>query len=307
MKKEPILVIMAAGMGSRFGGLKQIEPISDKGETILDFSLYDAFMAGFKKAIFVIKREKEEDFRKLIDNGAAKYMEVDYAFQQLNDLPDGYSVPEGREKPWGTAHAVMAARHLADGPIAVINADDYYGPGAFQTIYDFLEGACDGEKYSYCMVGYDIENTLTENGFVSRGVCKTSEQGFLTEITERTKIQWKDGEIVYTEDDVKTWKNLPKGTTVSMNFWGFTPSMMKEMEAGFPAALDKILAENPLKGEYFLPGVVDRLLREGKAEVKVLKSRDRWYGVTYKKDKESVVSALQSMKDKGEYPDKLWK
>ena len=307
MKKEPILVIMAAGMGSRFGGLKQIEPISDKGETILDFSLYDAFMAGFKKAIFVIKRENEEDFRKLIDNGAAKYMEVDYAFQQLNDLPDGYSVPEGREKPWGTAHAVMAARHLADGPIAVINADDYYGPGAFQTIYDFLEGACDGEKYSYCMVGYDIENTLTENGFVSRGVCKTSEQGFLTEITERTKIQWKDGEIVYTEDDGKTWKTLPKGTTVSMNFWGFTPSMMKEMEAGFPAALDKILAEDPLKGEYFLPGVVDRLLREGKAEVKVLKSRDRWYGVTYKKDKESVVSALQSMKDKGEYPDKLWK
>ena len=298
MKKEPILVIMAAGMGSRFGGLKQIEPISDKGEIILDFSLYDAFMAGFKKAIFVIKRENEEDFRKLIDNGAAKYMKVDYAFQQLNDLPDGYSVPEGREKPWGTAHAVMAARHLADGPIAVINADDYYGPGAFQTIYDFLEGACDGEKYSYCMVGYDIENTLTENGFVSRGVCKTSEQGFLTEITERTKIQWKDGEIVYTEDDGKTWKNLPKGTTVSM---------MKEMEAGFPAALDKILAENPLKGEYFLPGVVDRLLREGKAEVKVLKSRDRWYGVTYKEDKESVVSALQSMKDKGEYPDKLWK
>ena len=294
-------------MGSRFGGLKQIEPISDKGEIILDFSLYDAFMAGFKKAIFVIKRENEEDFRKLIDNGAAKYMKVDYAFQQLNDLPDGYSVPEGREKPWGTAHAVMAARHLADGPIAVINADDYYGPGAFQTIYDFLEGACDGEKYSYCMVGYDIENTLTENGFVSRGVCKTSEQGFLTEITERTKIQWKDGEIVYTEDDGKTWKNLPKGTTVSMNFWGFTPSMMKEMEAGFPAALDKILAENPLKGEYFLPGVVDRLLREGKAEVKVLKSRDRWYGVTYKEDKESVVSALQSMKDKGEYPDKLWK
>ena len=307
MKKEPILVIMTAGMGSRFGGLKQIEPISDKGEIILDFSLYDAFMAGFKKAIFVIKRENEEDFRKLIDNGAAKYMKVDYAFQQLNDLPDGYSVPEGREKPWGTAHAVMAARHLADGPIAVINADDYYGPGAFQTIYDFLEGACDGEKYSYCMVGYDIENTLTENGFVSRGVCKTSEQGFLTEITERTKIQWKDGEIVYTEDDGKTWKNLPKGTTVSMNFWGFTPSMMKEMEAGFPAALDKILAENPLKGEYFLPGVVDRLLREGKAEVKVLKSRDRWYGVTYKEDKESVVSALQSMKDKGEYPDKLWK
>ena len=240
MKKEPILVIMAAGMGSRFGGLKQIEPISDKGEIILDFSLYDAFMAGFKKAIFVIKRENEEDFRKLIDNGAAKYMKVDYAFQQLNDLPDGYSVPEGREKPWGTAHAVMAARHLADGPIAVINADDYYGPGAFQTIYDFLEGACDGEKYSYCMVGYDIENTLTENGFVSRGVCKTSEQGFLTEITERTKIQWKDGEIVYTEDDGKTWKNLPKGTTVSMNFWAFEEKFITVNEAAIKREITKI-------------------------------------------------------------------
>lgn len=307
MKKEPILVIMAAGMGSRFGGLKQIEPVSDKGEIILDFSLYDAVMAGFKKVIFVIKRENEEDFRKLIDNGAGKYIDVEYAFQELTDLPQGYQVPEGRVKPWGTAHAVLAARHLADGPIAVINADDYYGPGAFQSIYNFLENAEDGEKYQYCMVGYQIENTLTENGFVSRGVCKTSADGLLTEITERTKIQWENEKIVYTEDDGESKTEIPKGTTVSMNFWGFTPSMMKEMEAGFPAALDKILAENPMKGEYFLPSVADRLIREGKAEVKVLKSQDRWYGVTYKEDKESVVSALQSMKDKGEYPDKLWK
>lgn len=307
MKKEPILVIMAAGMGSRFGGLKQIEPVSDKGEIILDFSLYDAVMAGFKKVIFVIKRENEEDFRKLIDNGAGKYIDVEYAFQELTDLPQGYQVPEGRVKPWGTAHAVLAARHLADGPIAVINADDYYGPGAFQSIYNFLENAEDGEKYQYCMVGYQIENTLTENGFVSRGVCKTSAEGLLTEITERTKIQWENEKIVYTDDDGESKIELPRGTTVSMNFWGFTPSMMKEMEAGFPAALDKILAENPMKGEYFLPSVADRLIREGKAEVKVLKSQDRWYGVTYKEDKESVVSALQSMKDKGEYPDKLWK
>ncbi len=307
MKKEPILVIMAAGMGSRFGGLKQIAPVSDKGEIILDFSLYDAVMAGFKKVIFVIKRENEEDFRKLIDNGAGKYIDVEYAFQELTDLPQGYQVPEGRVKPWGTAHAVLAARHLADGPIAVINADDYYGPGAFQSIYNFLENAEDGEKYQYCMVGYQIENTLTENGFVSRGVCKTSAEGLLTEITERTKIQWENGKIVYTDDDGESKTELPRGTTVSMNFWGFTPSMMKEMEAGFPAALDKILAENPMKGEYFLPSVADRLIREGKAEVKVLKSQDRWYGVTYKEDKESVVSALQSMKDKGEYPDKLWK
>lgn len=307
MKKEPILVIMAAGMGSRFGGLKQIEPVSDKGEIILDFSLYDAVMAGFKKVIFVIKRENEEDFRKLIDNGAGKYIDVEYAFQELTDLPQGYQVPEGRVKPWGTAHAVLAARYLADGPIAVINADDYYGPGAFQSIYNFLEKAEDGEKYQYCMVGYQIENTLTENGFVSRGVCKTSAEGLLTEITERTKIQWENEKIVYTEGDEERKTELPRGTTVSMNFWGFTPSMMKEMEAGFPAALDKILAENPMKGEYFLPSVVDRLIREGKAEVKILKSQDRWYGVTYKEDKESVVSALQSMKDKGEYPDKLWK
>ena len=307
MKKEPILVIMAAGMGSRFGGLKQIEPVSDKGEIILDFSLYDAVMAGFKKVIFVIKRENEEDFRKLIDDGAGKYIDVQYAFQELTDLPQGYQVPEGRVKPWGTAHAVLAARHLADGPIAVINADDYYGPGAFQSIYNFLEKAEDGEKYQYCMVGYQIENTLTENGFVSRGVCKTSAEGLLTEITERTKIQWENEKIVYTEGDGERKTELPRGTTVSMNFWGFTPSMMKEMEAGFPAALDKILAENPMKGEYFLPSVADRLIREGKAQVKVLKSQDRWYGVTYKEDKESVVSALQSMKDKGEYPDKLWK
>ena len=306
-KKEPILVIMAAGMGSRFGGLKQIEPVSEQGEIILDFSLYDAYLAGFRKAIFVIKKENEQDFRRLIDEGAGKYIETAYAFQELTDLPEGYRVPEGRENPWGTAHAVLAARHLAEGPIAVINADDYYGPGAFQTIYDFLETAGDGEKYSYCMVGYDIQNTLTENGFVSRGVCEVTDDGKLAAITERTKIQWKDGEIVYTEDDEKTWERLPRGTTVSMNFWGFTPSMMKEMEAGFPAALDKIFAENPMKGEYFLPGVVDRLLREEKAEVKVLKSKDRWYGVTYKEDKESVVNALQSMKDKGEYPDKLWK
>lgn len=310
MAKEPILVVMAAGMGSRFGGLKQIEPVSDKGEIILDFSLYDAVMAGFKKAIFVIKKENEEDFRRLIDGGAGKYIDVEYAFQELTDLPEGYTVPEGRLKPWGTAHAVLAARHAKDGsesPIAVINADDYYGPGAFQSIYDFLVNAEDDEKYEYCMVGYNIENTLTENGFVSRGVCETSENGRLTKITERTKIKWQDDKIVYTEDEEKSWKELERGTTVSMNFWGFTPSMMKEMAAGFPEVLDRILEENPLKGEYFLPSVVDRLICEGKASVKVLKSQDRWYGVTYKEDKDSVVSALQSMKDKGEYPDKLWK
>ena len=307
MGKEPTLVIMAAGMGSRFGGLKQIEPVSDKGEIILDFSLYDAVMAGFKKVIFVIKKENEADFRGLVDEKAGRHIQVEYVFQEIDDLPEGYQVPEGRVKPWGTGHAVLAARKAVDGPFAVINADDYYGPGAFQTIYEFLENAEDNEKYQYCMVGYQIENTLTENGHVSRGVCQTDAAGMLTDITERTKIQWQDDRIVFTEDDGLFWTELERGTVVSMNFWGFTPSMMAEMEAGFPAFLDKALEENPMKGEYFLPGVVDRLIKEGKAEAKVLLSRDRWYGVTYKEDKQSVVDALQAMKDKGEYPDVLWK
>lgn len=305
--QEPTLVILAAGMGSRFGGLKQIEPVSDKGEIILDFSLYDAVMAGFKKVIFVIKKENEEAFRELIDSRAGKYIDVEYAFQAIDDLPEGYSVPEGREKPWGTGHAVLAARNLVDAPFAVINADDYYGPGAFQTMYSFLESAEDNDKYQFCMVGFQIENTLTENGYVSRGVCQLSDEGYLTDITERTKIQWQDDKIVFTEDDGTTWQELPRGTSVSMNFWGFTSSMMKELEERFPAFLDKAVVENPMKGEYFLPGVVDQLIQEGKAEVKVLNSMDRWYGVTYKEDKESVVDALQSMKDKGEYPDVLWK
>lgn len=297
---------MAAGMGSRFGGLKQIEPIGSNGEIILDFSLYDALMAGFKKVIFIIKRENEEAFRSLVDDRAGKFMEIEYAFQELDDLPSGYCVPDGREKPWGTAHAVMAARKLVNGPIAVINADDYYGPGAFQSIYAFLEQAKDNSKYNFCMVGYQLENTLTENGYVSRGVCQASEKDMLSEITERTKIQWQDDKIVYTSDEGESWQELPRGTIVSMNFWGFTPSMMKEMESRFPEFLDNAMAENPLKGEYFLPGVVDQLIQENKAEVKVLKSLDRWYGVTYKEDKQGVVDALQSMKDKGEYPEILW-
>lgn len=305
--KEPVLVIMAAGLGSRYGGLKQMDPISKEGEIILDFSLYDAYLAGFKKAIFIIKEENEEDFRALIDNRAGKYMEVAYAFQKLEDIPAGYEVPEGRVKPWGTCHAVMSARDLIDGPFAVINADDYYGPGAFQTIYDYLEKAEDGQKYDYAMVGYDVEKTLTENGTVSRGVCQKSAEGFLTDIVERTKIGWHGDGVAFSEDDGQTWATVEKGTTVSMNFWGFTGSMMDEIVARFPWFLDKAMKENPLKGEYFLPGVVDQLLNEGKATVKVLSSHDKWYGVTYKEDKEGVVNALQSMKDKGIYPEKLWK
>ncbi len=308
--KKPVLVIMAAGMGSRFGGLKQIEPVGSAGEIILDFSLYDAMMAGFEKAVFIIKRENEADFRALIDERAGKYMEIEYVYQEITDMPEGFQVPEDRVKPWGTGHAVMAARHAVDGPFVVINADDYYGPGAFQSIYEFLETAEDDDMYHYAMVGYQVENTMTENGHVSRGVCQTSADSMLTEITERTKIQWQDGKIVFEDAeaaDGSGWSGLEKGTTVSMNFWGFTPSMLRELESRFPAFLEKALEENPQKGEYFLPGVVDQLIQEGKADVRVLKSHDRWYGVTYKEDKDSVVDALQAMKDKGEYPDKLWK
>lgn len=304
---KPVLVIMAAGMGSRYGGLKQIDPVSDQGEIILDFSLYDAMMAGFEDVVFIIKKENEADFRALIDERAGKHLNVKYAYQQLDDLPEGYSVPEGRVKPWGTAHAVFSARKAVNGPFAVINADDYYGAGAFQTIYDYLKDAEDGEKYSYCMVGYQLENTITENGHVARGVCTTDEKGMLQKVVERTKIMRRGEEIQFTEDEGATWTTLPEGTIVSMNFWGFTKSFMTELENQFPAFLDKAMAENPLKGEYFLPGVVDRLIKEGKAEAKVLESHDKWYGVTYKEDKPSVVAALQSMKDKGLYPDKLWK
>lgn len=304
---KPVLVIMAAGMGSRYGGLKQIDPISDQGEIILDFSLYDAMMAGFEDVIFVIKKENEEDFRNLIDERAGKHMNVHYAFQAIDDIPCGFEIPEGRVKPWGTAHAVLSARDIIDGPFAVINADDYYGAGAFQAIYDYLKDAKDDDKYRYCMVGYQLKNTITENGHVARGVCQVDEKGMLSDIVERTKIMRHEGKIAFTEDDCATWNELPEDTTVSMNFWGFTKSFVKEMEDGFPAFLETAIKENPLKGEYFLPGVVDRLIKADSATVKVLTSHDKWYGVTYKEDKQGVVDALQSMKDKGLYPEKLWK
>lgn len=305
--KEPVLLIMAAGMGSRFGGLKQITPVSSTGEIIMDFSLYDAMLAGFKKAVFVIKEEMEEDFRALIDERAGKHLEVEYVYQKLDDLPEGYSVPEGREKPWGTAHAVMSARNVIDGPFVVINADDYYGAQAFQLIYDQLSNAEDDDFFQYCMVGFRLSQTITENGYVSRGVCELDEKGYLSGITERTMIMPRGDDICFSEDKGETWQSLAGDTVVSMNFWGFTKSLMDEMVKGFPAFLDDALENDPLKGEYFLPAVPDRLIKEGRAKVKVLSSEDKWYGVTYKEDRDDVVAALQSMKDKGLYPDKLWK
>lgn len=304
---KPVLIIMAAGMGSRYGGLKQVDKMTDSGEIILDFSLYDAMMAGFSKVIFVIREEHREIFRELVDERAGRFMEIEYAFQWLDDIPNGFSIPDGREKPWGTGHAVLAARDFIDGPFAVINADDYYGPDGFSKVYEFLSSNEDGDKYSYCNIGYLLKNTVTENGHVSRGVCEIGEDGLLSQVTERTKIMKRPEGISYTEDDGKTWTVLPDDTIVSMNFWGFSLSMMQELKKGFPDFMEKTIAANPMKGEYPLPGIADRLIKDGKASIRVIPTTDKWCGVTYKEDREDVSAALQAMKDKGLYPEKLWK
>ena len=304
--KKPILVVMAAGMGSRYGGLKQIDPVGKHSEVIIDYSLFDARRAGFETVVFIIKHEIEKEFKEAIGNRMEKHMEVRYAFQQLENLPEGYSVPEGRTKPWGTSHAILSAADVIDGPFAVINADDYYGPEAFKVIYDYLSTHQDDAVYEYSMVGYLLKNTVTENGHVARGVCVTDSEGYLASVTERTKIATYEGGIHFTEDDGATWTDVPGDTIVSMNLWGFTESFVGEAKARFAKFLDKALVENPLKGEYFLPSVVSELIGEGKARVKVLHSTDKWYGVTYKEDKPVVVQAIADKTAAGVYPEKLW-
>lgn len=306
MANRPVLVIMAAGMGSRYGGLKQMDPVDDCGNMIIDFSIFDAKKAGFEKVVFIIKKSIEKDFKEGIGDRIAKQMEVEYVYQDLHNLPDGFEVPEGREKPWGTGHAILSCMPVIDGPFAVINADDYYGISAFKSIYSQLESMEDAETYQYAMVGYDLYNTLTEYGYVARGVCSLDEHDKLLDIHERTRIEKHGKGAEFSEDNGATWTNLPKGTIVSMNMWGFTKSILTELQNRFAAFLTKELFENPMKCEYFLPFVVDELLKEGKAEVTVLKSVDRWYGVTYKEDKATVVSAIRELKEKGLYPEKLW-
>ncbi len=304
--EKPVLLVMAAGMGSRYGGLKQIDPIGPNGEFIIDYSLFDAHRAGFEKVIFVIKHEIEEEFRKLMDSRLPKGMEAVYAFQMTDDLPEGYSIPEGRVKPWGTAHAVCAARSLINTPFAVINADDYYGRDAFQVIFDYLSTPHAGKGYDFAMVAYELDNTLTDNGYVSRGVCETDANDMLLSVTEHTHIE-KDGKYgaKFTEDDGATWQELDPTVPVSMNLWGFTPDFVREAWMGFPAFLDGALANNPLKGEYYLPSVVSSLIESGKASVKVLHSADRWYGVTYKEDKPLVRASLEKLHRNGSYPESL--
>ncbi|HJB90897.1 MAG TPA: nucleotidyltransferase [Candidatus Eisenbergiella merdigallinarum] len=304
--EKPVLVILAAGMGSRYGGLKQIDPVDDKGHKIIDFSIYDAVRAGFGKVVFIIKKENEKDFRECVGDAVSGHVEVEYVFQELDRVPEGFRIPEGRVKPWGTAHAILCCKDVVDRPFAVINADDYYGRSAFEELYRFLTTHEDDEKYRYAMVGYQLGNTLTENGSVARGVCVTDEDGYLQEIAERTKIVRTADGAAYTEDDGKTWVPLPLDTPVSMNMWAFSPSILKELEG----ALDRFFAEevekNPLKSECYLPIEVDRLLRAGKATVEVLHSADKWFGVTYKEDKPFVMESIRKLKEAGVYPDVLW-
>lgn len=306
MNGKPVLVIMAAGMGSRYGGLKQIDSIDAYGNKIIDYSIFDAVQAGFEKVVFIIKKAIEKEFRENIGDRIASHVKVEYVYQELDRLPAGYQVPEGRVKPWGTGHAILCCKDVIDGPFAVINADDYYGKSAFVSIYNQLSEISDGEKYQYTMVGYRLYNTLTENGHVARGVCTISEDGKLVDIHERTRIEKQGNKAKFTEDDGKTWTELGEDTVVSMNMWGFTKSIIKELDQRFAVFLNKELPGNPLKCEYFLPFVVDELLKEYKAEVTVLKSVDRWYGVTYKEDKETVVNAVRELKKTGIYPEKLW-
>lgn len=305
--KKPVLVIMAAGMGSRYGGLKQIDPIDKEGHIIIDFSIFDAIEAGFEEVVFIIKKENEKEFRECIGNRMEKLIKVKYSFQELENLPEGYKVPEGRKKPFGTGHAILCCKDVIDGPFAVINADDYYGKHAYKMIYDYLCRQQDDEKYRYAMVGYVLENTLTDNGHVARGVCEIDENGYLQNINERTRIEKKENGAAYTEDDGATWVTIPKGSTVSMNLWGFGKSMLTELEKRFVPFLEENMEKNPLKCEYFLPSVVGELLKEGTATVEVMKSLDRWYGVTYREDKEKVMEAIQKLKEEGLYPKHLWK
>ena len=295
---NPVLVVMAAGMGSRYGGLKQIDPVGPNGQIIMHYSIYDAWKAGFRRVVFIIKEELLDAFRERIGNAAEKLMQVDYVFQSPDKLPEGCTMPEGRTKPLGTGHAIYCVRGVISEPFAVINADDFYGAQAFQCLYDYLKDAQDDDKYRYCMVGYRVENTLTENGTVSRGICEADENGYLADIVERTAIS-RDANGVISDPEAG---EIAEGTLVSMNMWGFTPSFLDELETGLRTFMTDELPKNPAKGEYYLPCAGDHLIQNGQATAKVLQTSAQWYGVTYKEDKPVVVDALRRMTEAGLYP-----
>ena len=301
---KPTLVIMAAGLGSRFGGNKQITPVDDAGHIIIDYSIYDAVRAGFGRVVCVIKPEMEEDFHRAIGARIAEKVDLKYAYQTLDALPEGFSIPEGRVKPWGTAHAVLCALPLVEGAFAAINADDFYGRGGFQAAADFL--LADGDPNEHAMVAYRIENTLTENGSVSRGVCESDGHGYLAGVTERTRISPREGGAAYSLDHGETWTFIPAGTLVSMNLWAFRSGILEAFPRMFVDFLRESVPGNPMKAEYFLPWVPNRLIQEGKARVRLLDTSERWYGMTYKEDTEAVRAAIARMKAKGLYPERLW-
>lgn len=306
MAVKPTLVILAAGMGSRYGGLKQIDPIDEKGHKIIDFSIYDAMRAGFEKVTFIIKKENEKDFRDCIGNDVSKKMQVEYVFQDLNNVPAGFQIPEGRVKPWGTAHAILCCKDAVKEPFAVINADDYYGVSAYQSLYDFLTKEHDQMKLPFCMVGYELKNTLTEYGSVARGCCKMDDNGYLETIIERTSIIKTADGAAYTEDDGATYIPIPEDTLVSMNMWGFVPGIFDELQKSMDRFFAEEVEKNPMKAECYLPMEVGRMINEGKAAVKVLSSKDRWFGVTYKEDKPFVEESVSRLKEQGVYPERLW-
>ena len=302
--KKPVLVIMAAGMGSRYGGLKQMDPVGPCGELILDYSLFDAKRAGFERAVIIIKKENEKDFREVLGDRVSRYMQVDYAYQSLDGIPEGFSIPEGRVKPWGTGHAVLSALQAVDGaPFCAINADDYYGREAFQLCYDHLTSLKgDGD---YCMVGYLLRNTVSESGSVARGVCTLDDNSCLSDLKERTHIISTVDGPMFTEDG-KHYELLSPETIVSMNMWGFSPDFMQRLKEGFPVFLKEKVPANPLKAEYFLPSVVDDQLTGGNAAARVYTTPDKWYGVTYREDRAGVMDALAGMTKEGLSPAPLW-
>ena len=299
--REPTLVILAAGMGSRFGGLKQIMAVDDFGHAIIDFSLYDAYRAGFRKVAFIIKHEIEEDFKAAVGRRMEKYFDVKYIYQQLELLPDGYSVPEGRVKPWGTGHAVLCCRGIVDGPFAVINADDFYGRAAYEAMYDFLSK--ERPDTEHAMVAYQLRNTVTETGYVARGICQV-ENGLLTDVIERTHIE-KHGNVISFTEDGESYTPLSADVPVSMNCWAFSGTMIDELYKRFPAWLDANLPVNPTKCEYFLPFVTNAMIKDGEGTVAVLPCHEQWYGMTYKEDIPTVVNAIKALRDEGVYPEKL--
>lgn len=301
MRNKPTLVVMAAGMGSRFGGLKQMTPVDPQGNSILHYSLYDAYTAGFGKVVFIIKEAIAEDFKK-VTAGLERYLEVAYVYQETDKLPEGYAVPEGRIKPWGTGHAVLCAKDEIDGDFAVINADDFYGRGAFAALADFFRA--EHAENEYAMVGYLLRNAMTDNGYVARGVCEI-ENGYLTGVTERTHIEKRGDDAAYTEDGTN-YTPLSGNTVVSMNFWGFTPRILQELEERFPKFLEENLPKNPTKCEFFLPTVANAQIHEGLGTVRVLHTDETWYGVTYREDLPSVQEAIAALRRDGKYPEILF-